>query len=1169
MATFNELLKPSMTDIEIFRLFALSHEFRNIVVRQEEKDELRKLMTRVPIPVKEGMEEPSAKVNVLLQAYISRLRMDGFALVSDMVYVHQSAARLFRALFEICLRRGWAELSVRMLKVCKMVDRRMWPSQTPLRQFGKLDEGLLRKIEKKDMEWDRFYDLKPSDIGELLREPKRGKTVHKLVHQFPRMELRAHVQPVTRSTLRVELSLAPDFQYSSSVHGPSQLWWVLVEDADGEALVHYESFNLKAKYAGEEATITFTVPLYDPMPPQYFIRLVSDKWLEASTTLPLSFKHLILPDKTRPHTDLLDMQPLPVTAMEREDFVSVFAADFKTFNPIQTQSFKALYHGDDNVLVAAPAGSGKTVCAEIAVLRCLANSESGKVVYVAPKDAVVSRRFEQWNSLFGEKLGVPVAELTGETSSDLKLMGGARIIVSNPANWDKMSRKWKLRKAVLAVELFIVDDLHLIGGSQGPAIEFITSRMRYIASQIERPIRIVALSASLSNAVDVGSWLGAKPSTTFNFAPDVRPVPLELRIQGYDIAHFGSRLLAMARPAFAAVKTLASAERGDPAIVFVPSRRQAQLTAIDMMKFAAATSNPGMFVGNGNEGKKACAAAAESMLDATLAAVVEQGVAYYHGGMPEATRRAVEALYEDGHVNILVATADMAWGMRMGAHVVVIMDTVRYDGREHRYVDYPISDVLHMMGRAQRIGIDSSGYCVLQCHLSRKEYLRKFVGDALPVESHLHHMLHDHFNAEIATKTIESKQEALDYLTWTLLYRRLHRNPNYYGLHGTSQDHLRDFLSELVDTTIGDLEVSHCIEVDDDDSVSFLNLGAIASHYYLRYTTVELFASSIGPKTKLKGILEILCAATEFESLPIKHGEESVLARIAKHLPVALPTDARYNDPHTKANILLQSHFSRKPLPADLRADQRLVVAGAVPLLAAMVDVISSSGWLKPALAVMEMTQMVVQGLWAKDSVLLQIPHFTAELADKCAATAKPEEEEEEEDEEEEGNVESVYDIMELPDDFRESLLALPPAKMADVARFCNRYPNVDMAYRLAEEADGVAAGGVATLKFHLEREEGTEGLDEGAGLGAVFSPRFPKAKSESWWVVVADPSKNALLAVKSVAFGKAVANGVVRFLVPEDMDAGKHTLQVLFMCDSYMGCDQEYELDVEVRSDE
>lgn len=52
---------------------------------QEEKDELRKLIERVPIPVKEGMEEPSAKINVLLQAYISQLPLDGYALLSDMV----------------------------------------------------------------------------------------------------------------------------------------------------------------------------------------------------------------------------------------------------------------------------------------------------------------------------------------------------------------------------------------------------------------------------------------------------------------------------------------------------------------------------------------------------------------------------------------------------------------------------------------------------------------------------------------------------------------------------------------------------------------------------------------------------------------------------------------------------------------------------------------------------------------------------------------------------------------------------------------------------------------------------------------------------------------------------------------------------------------------------
>jgi pre-mRNA-splicing helicase BRR2 len=62
---------------------------------------MQKLMERVPIPIKESIEEPSAKVNVLLQAYISQLKLEGFALMSDMVYVTQSAARLMRAIFEI------------------------------------------------------------------------------------------------------------------------------------------------------------------------------------------------------------------------------------------------------------------------------------------------------------------------------------------------------------------------------------------------------------------------------------------------------------------------------------------------------------------------------------------------------------------------------------------------------------------------------------------------------------------------------------------------------------------------------------------------------------------------------------------------------------------------------------------------------------------------------------------------------------------------------------------------------------------------------------------------------------------------------------------------------------------------------------------------------------
>jgi len=70
-------------------------------VRQEEKLELAKLLERVPIPVKESVEEPAAKINVLLQAYISQLKLDGFVLVADMVFVQQSAGRLVLVNFHL------------------------------------------------------------------------------------------------------------------------------------------------------------------------------------------------------------------------------------------------------------------------------------------------------------------------------------------------------------------------------------------------------------------------------------------------------------------------------------------------------------------------------------------------------------------------------------------------------------------------------------------------------------------------------------------------------------------------------------------------------------------------------------------------------------------------------------------------------------------------------------------------------------------------------------------------------------------------------------------------------------------------------------------------------------------------------------------------------------
>jgi len=62
---------------------------------------------------------------------------------------------------------------------------------------------------------------------------------------------------------------------------------------------------------------------------------------------------------------------------------------------------------------------------------------------------------------------------------------------------------------------------------------------------------------------------------------------------------------------------------------------------------------------------------------------------------------------------------------------------------------------------------------------------------------------------------------------------------------------------------------------------------------------------SLTAKTKLKGLLEILTSASEYDDLPVRHHEDALLEKLMQRLPVKL-TDKKFNDPHTKANILFQ-----------------------------------------------------------------------------------------------------------------------------------------------------------------------------------------------------------------------------------------------------------------------
>ena len=100
--------------------------------------------------------------------------------------------------------------------------------QTPLRQFKGIPREVLGRLEKKDLAWERYYDLSAVELGELVRMPKMGKPQHRYVHLLPKLDLAASVQPITRSVLRVRLPAGP----GASWDGREQV------DCEGALLQH-------------------------------------------------------------------------------------------------------------------------------------------------------------------------------------------------------------------------------------------------------------------------------------------------------------------------------------------------------------------------------------------------------------------------------------------------------------------------------------------------------------------------------------------------------------------------------------------------------------------------------------------------------------------------------------------------------------------------------------------------------------------------------------------------------------------------------------------------------------------------------------------------------------------------------------------------------------------
>merc|ERR1711871_1047606 len=437
-----------------------------------------------------------------------------------------------------------------------------------------------------------------------------------------------------------------------------------------------------------------------------------------------------------------------------------------------------------------------------------------------------------------------------------------------------------------------------------------------------------------------------------NFRPSVRPVPIEVHLAGFPGKHYCPRMQTMNKPTFAAIDRYSPFK---PVLVFVSSRRQTRLTAFELINYCTQDDNPYRFLTNSKTIPGSSNILPQDEMEAVCATVRDQalrrclafGIGIHHGGLSLHDRKTAESLFLEGKIQVLVCTATLAWGVNLPAHLVILKGTEFFDGKTSRYVDYPITDVLQMMGRAGRPQFDDKGVACILVHEPKKNFYRKFLYEPFPVESQLlkSEVLHDHVNAEVSSGSISSRYDAVNFLTWTFMWRRLVQNPTFYGLEDTSNEAVETFIINLMDGVLNSLDQCGCIAFDEaSGEVQSLELGQIASRYYISFRTVSLFKSRLSSISDLsiEEVVRLVSDAPEYDELPVRHNEELLNAELAKFCPWEVDEFAM-DDPHTKTFLLLQAHREGLQLPIqDYKTDTHSVLQQVPRIVNALAAVAES-----------------------------------------------------------------------------------------------------------------------------------------------------------------------------------------------------------------------------------
>jgi ATP-dependent RNA helicase HelY len=427
--------------------------------------------------------------------------------------------------------------------------------------------------------------------------------------------------------------------------------------------------------------------------------------------------------------------------------VSAFR-ESRTFDldPFQIAACESIEQGR-SVLVAAPTGAGKTIVAEFSVYLTMTATQ-GKIFYTTPIKALSNQKFNELCEEWGEE---NVGLLTGDTN----INSGARIVVMTTEVLRNML--YAESTSIDTLEFVVMDEVHYL------ADRFRGAVWEEVIIHLPRRVRMISLSATVSNAEEFGDWLQAVRGDTDVIVSEDRPVPLDQHVlvgsKMIDLFDGGARasvprvnpeLVQLANAASRAPHYRGGAGRGSgrnsrvdsraagrghefkmdradiiemlsqqnllPCISFIFSRAGCDQAVRQVLRSGIRLTTSE----EREEIREIVDDRCRTLLDEDLAVLgywewvdgLERGVAAHHAGLLPAFKEVVEELFQRRLLRVVFATETLALGVNMPARTVVLERLDKFNGEGR--VPLSPGEYTQLTGRAGRRGIDVEGHSLIQ-----------------------------------------------------------------------------------------------------------------------------------------------------------------------------------------------------------------------------------------------------------------------------------------------------------------------------------------------------------------------------------------------------------------------------------------------------------------------